>query len=63
MGNYCEFEDDSCIKDGCAAFQQSRPMTQVEIERLNSANVPVIDPFIYNWCLKYNRIISFRVVL
>ena len=39
--DYCEFVADSCTKDECAAFQQSRPMTQAEIERLNSADIPV----------------------
>ncbi len=55
MANYCEFIGGDCIKEKCAAFQKSRAMTQQEIERYNAADIPVIDPYIYNWCLKYNR--------
>ena len=61
--DYCEFIAGSCTKDECAAFRQSRPMTQVEIENFNSADVPVIDPFIRNWCLKHNKVIHFRFIL
>lgn len=52
--SYCKSFDGECLKEKCAVFGKRR-MTQQEIEGRNAADIPVIDPYIYNWCFEYNK--------
>jgi len=55
---HCEFINDDCQREKCAAFKFSRHMTTQEIMRYNSADIPVTDPYVYDWCLKYDKQVS-----
>ena len=60
---YCDFYKSECKKEECIIFQTKRPITQFERERFNVADIPVTDPFVYDWCTKYNKEIETTIIV
>lgn len=52
---HCDFINGECTRERCPAYQDKRLRTQAESELLNSADIPITDPYIHGWCLKYNK--------
>lgn len=52
---HCEFINNDCQREKCAAFKYRRAMSTQERKRYNSADIPVTDLYVYNWCLKYDK--------
>lgn len=55
---HCDFINDGCQREKCAAFKFRRHMRTQERMRYNSADIPVTDPYVYSWCLKYDKQVS-----
>lgn len=60
---YCIFVQTDCQREKCAAFKFKRQMTTQEMMRYNSADIPITDPCIYDWCLKYDKQVSIISVI
>ena len=60
---YCIFFEQMCISLHCPVFQLKRSMNRHEREVLNSNDIPVIDPYIYDWCIRYNKSVQLETVI
>lgn len=51
---YCSFMNGDCIQEKCVAFAYSVPLSEYERASLLMSDIPIVDGYKHNWCLKYN---------
>ena len=60
---FCAFYDGPCKKEDCTAFESIRFKTLYEQQCLLMQDIPVTDPYVRNWCNKYQRCVADRRII
>lgn len=60
---YCKFYRKDCIMDQCPAFEIRHPMSVMQLQRAAASDVPISEPYIRNWCTKYETCVTPIIVV
>lgn len=60
---FCAFYDGPCTKKECPAYEAVRYKTMYEQQCLLVQDIPVTDPYVRDWCSKYQRCVADRNII
>jgi hypothetical protein len=60
---HCVFYNGPCKKDECASFEPMRPKTLYEQQQLLAQDIPITDPYVKNWCNRYQTCVRDRIII